>query len=180
MNIACLGWGSLIWDPRDLPIRAPWFQDGPLTKLEFARQSNDGRMTLVIAESGTTVRSLWALMDCNDIDDAREKLRAREGVPKSKLDFIGALKRGEAPPKNLSYCDAWLEQNELDAVVWTALPPKFDDAEQFPSEAQVLTYLESLSGPARENAERYIRKAPVQIDTSYRRAIAAKFGWSAI
>jgi len=133
-------------------------------------------MTLVIAQSGTTVRSLWALMDCSDIDDAREKLRAREGVSKSKPEFIGALKRGEAPPKTLSGCNAWLEQHGLDAVVWTALPPKFDEAEQFPSEAQVLTYLESLRGPARVNAERYIRKAPVQIDTNFRRAIAAKLG----
>lgn len=180
MNIACLGWGSLIWDPRELPIRGPWFQDGPLIKVEFARQSNDGRMTLVIAESGTTVRSLWALMDCSNIEDACEQLRSREGIPKSKQEFIGALKRGEAPPKTLSGCNTWLEQHGLDAVVWTALPPKFDDAEQFPSEAQVLMYLESLRGPARENAERYIRKAPVQIDTNFRRAIAAKLGWSPI
>ncbi|MCC5968240.1 MAG: hypothetical protein JJU24_19185 [Natronohydrobacter sp.] len=137
-------------------------------------------MTLVIADNGTTVRALWALMDCNDIDDACEKLRAREGVPKSKPEFIGVLKRGEAPPNNLEGCNVWLEHNGLDAVVWTALPPKFDGAEQFPLEAQVLMYLESLRGPARENAERYIRKAPVQIDTSFRRAIAAKFGWSPI
>ena len=180
MNIACLGWGSLIWDARELPIRGTWFEDGPLIKVEFARQSNDGRMTLVMAESGTRVRALWALMDCNDIEEAREKLRAREGVPKSKPELIGALKRGEAPPKNLGGCNAWLERNGLDGVVWTALPPKFDGAEQFPSEAQVLTYLEGLRGPARENAERYIRKAPVQIDTNFRRAIAAKFGWSPI
>jgi hypothetical protein len=119
-------------------------------------------------------------MDCSNIEDACEQLRSREGIPKSKQEFIGALKRGEAPPKTLSGCNTWLEQHGLDAVVWTALPPKFDDAEQFPSEAQVLMYLESLRGPARENAERYIRKAPVQIDTNFRRAIAAKLGWSPI
>ena len=169
----------MVWDARELPIRGTWFEDGPLIKVEFARQSNDGRMTLVIADGGTTVRSLWALMDCNDIEDAREKLRLREGVPKSKPEFIGGLKLGDPPKKNLEGCDAWLERNGLDGVVWTALPPKFNDTEQFPSEAQVLAYREGLRGPARENAERYIRKAPVQIDTCFRRAIAAKLGWSA-
>lgn len=169
----------MVWDARELPIRGTWFEDGPLIKVEFARQSNDGRMTLVIADGGTTVRSLWALMDCNDIEDAREKLRLLEGVPKSKPEFIGGLKLGDPPKKNLEGCDAWLERNGLDGVVWTALPPKFNDTEQFPSEAQVLAYLEGLRGPARENAERYIRKAPVQIDTCFRRAIAAKLGWSA-
>jgi len=27
--IVCLGWGSLIWDHRDLPIGGGWRNDGP-------------------------------------------------------------------------------------------------------------------------------------------------------
>jgi hypothetical protein len=43
MPTVCLGWGSLIWDPRELPIAVEWQTNGPLLAVEFARQSKKGR-----------------------------------------------------------------------------------------------------------------------------------------
>ncbi len=81
MTIACLGWGSLIWDPRELPVLRTWFEDGPLLPIEFARESDDGRITLVLAEDQPLVRSRWALMNVADRAAAREAVRRREGIP---------------------------------------------------------------------------------------------------
>lgn len=39
-QIAIIGWGSLVWDPRDLPIESPWHDDGPELPIEFARISS--------------------------------------------------------------------------------------------------------------------------------------------
>jgi len=46
VTIACLGWGSLIWSPRTLPVSGDWHTDGPHLPIEFSRQAADGRITL--------------------------------------------------------------------------------------------------------------------------------------
>lgn len=49
--IVCLGWGSLIWDQKNLPVKGQWHEDGPSLPVEFVRQSINGRLTLVIDQS---------------------------------------------------------------------------------------------------------------------------------
>lgn len=173
--IACLGWGSLIWDPRELPIQRNWFEDGLLIHVEFARKSQDGRITLVLEPTETPVRSLWAVMDTTDIATAREALRKREGC---NLDAIGSWATGEPSHKLVLGLPEWAHARGIDGVVWTALPPKFGEGAAVPTEDEVIHYLSHLTGAVRDTAERYVRYAPRQIDTAYRRRIEAVLHWT--
>jgi hypothetical protein len=98
--IACLGWGSLVWDPRELPVQGKWFEDGPLLPIEFARQSEDGRLTLVLVpEYESRVRSLWALFSVGTVAEEQEALRQRESIPeKNKVKHVAAWSAGEQEP----------------------------------------------------------------------------------
>jgi len=175
-RIAVLGWGSLIWDPRELPIQREWFKDGPLVHIEFVRQSQDNRITLVLTKSEKPVRSLWAIMDCTDLDVAKEALRKREGC---KLEDIHAWSSGESAPVTIHDLGAWAKFRSIESAIWTSLPPKFNGTNgTTPIIEQVLEHLKGLSGAERDNAERYIRNAPRQIDTEYRRKIEAALGWT--
>jgi hypothetical protein len=181
--IACIGWGSLIWDIRNLDVDANWRADGPLLPVEFARQSSDGRITLVLVQGFAPVPTLWSGFNSHDLAKARESLRQREGVFRSRADyFITCWRRGENP---VSEPDAtisrWAAGTDLEAAVWTNLPPKFAGTDgRIPTEAEVVAYLQALEGETRAAAEQYVRRAPRQIATAYRPAIERALGWTPI
>lgn len=152
MRIACLGWGSLVWDPRELPVRGQWFEDGPFAPVEFARQSSDGRMTLVIDRHAIPIGVLWAQMLPVGLQDARQALRKRENSA-----AIGSWQRGEATPIDIPGLATWADVNGFDAIVWTALGPKFGGKDRSPSVKEVLEYLGGLSGQTRDLAKEVYR-----------------------
>jgi hypothetical protein len=174
-TIACLGWGSLIWDPRELPIHSEWFKDGPMLRVEFLRHSGGDRITLVLHERAPPVRSLWASMTCEDVRTAKVALSSREGC---NTKHIASWTRGEPNPSNLIDFPAWAASREIEAAVWTALPPKFGSDRRVPSIEEVIEHLRALTGARRNAAEAYVRRAPKQIDTPYRRRIEAELGWA--
>ena len=170
--IACLGWGSLTWDPRDLLIEPEWFKDGPLIKVEFVRQSNDGRITLTLEPNSDYVPSLWAKMQTNKIDEAIESLRSREGISnKYQERDIGIWKEGEASPELIYRLSEWAGAKGITNLIWTNLSPKFNKIDKTPTVEEVIEYLTNLTGDTRNAAETYIRNAPIQINTAYRREI---------
>jgi len=181
MKIACIGWGSLIWKPESLKIQRQWFNDGPFIPLEFVRQSENGRLTLVINNSSKTVRSLWALMDTEEIGDAVSSLAKRESIKSKNVEkHIGVLeKTDDAKNPIVKDLKEWVLTLKLDAVIWTSLEPKFNnEPNKIPTLQEALQYLSNLEIQKRRVAEEYIRRAPKQIDTLYRQAFEAEFNWT--
>mgnify|MGYP000985864233 CR=1 FL=1 len=178
--IAFLGWGSLVWDPRELPIDHQWNTDGPYVRIEFLRQSNNGRLTLVISQDASPVHSLWTRYSGSDLMRAREDLRIREGIHKNNAErHVGSWVRGDASPIGVIDLEPWAAARGIEAVVWTALPPKFGGIDGVgPTVEQAISYLGNLVDPIRSDAEQYVRRAPRQVDTPYRRRIEHALGWS--
>jgi len=75
---------------------------------------------------------------------------------------------------------SWASATGLDAVVWTALPPKFDGINgAVPKDAAtVLAYLKGLEGEPLERAREYVTRAPTEVRTPFRSAIEEGLGWA--
>lgn len=173
--IVCLGWGSLIWDQKNLPVKGQWHEDGASLPVEFVRQSINGRLTLVIDQSSQLMPVLWAELNVESLSEAAEALRIREGTA---CQNIGRWPDSEGFDFGKDVA-AWSKGKGVDGVVWTALGPQFSgERGRRPSENESIDYLRGLSGEARALAQEYVQKAPRQIDTAYRRAIMAAFGWA--
>jgi hypothetical protein len=195
MQIAVIGWGSLIWCPGCLRIKSRWRSDGPALPIEFARISGDGRLTLVIhpgspEEPTPDQRTYWALSELETLDGARENLRVREGE-RVKLKDIHSLtaddrKEGQIDPPVPAGIGQWLkERQDLGAAIWTGLPtnwPQKRDGKQFTREDAVayLRKLESEKDQAKaayDRAREYICNAPSQVQTPVRKMIRERKGW---
>ena len=175
MKIACLGWGSLIWRAEKFPIKGEWFEDGPFVPVELTRQSNDGRITLVIDPISKPLRVLWAQMIPTDLNEAIIALQSRE---ETTLKNIGHWEEGQKAPDDIPKLPAWAQSHGLNAVIWTNLRQKFNKKNGCrPTIEEVLEYLKKLEGNELIEAKRYIEFAPRQINTLYRQRIEAELGW---
>jgi hypothetical protein len=131
------------------------------------------------------VQSLWALLDVKSMEGAIEMLRAREGIPKSNIDkHIGSCTSSDTVENDDEIAKSiqnWLvrNDNDLDGVVWTDLPPKFNGINnRIPSVGEVIKHIQSLEGERAERAKEYVQKAPPQIGTKYRKEIISRLNLS--
>jgi hypothetical protein len=177
MKIAILGWGSLIWQPKDLAFNKEfgWKSAGPILPIEFARISMDGRLTLVITEKGTEITTLYASSIYQDLDEAILNLAVREGSGRKSIGYYDKSK-GFFSPATFGFktnISEWINQTDFDAVIWTNLHEKLESKDP-------LEYLKSLTGLKCALAEEYIRRTPIQIKTDLRREIEKELKWKPI
>ena len=184
MKIAILGWGSLIWQPKELKFdtNIGWEENGPVLPIEFARISKDGRLTLVITANGTDVPTLYSVSSFDNLNLAVLNLKKREGTNEK---YIGSYNKSkdEFSPIEFPYKDNiknWIQTSDFDAVIWTNLPEKLNLENMTKTEKDPdgrIDYLQNLKGFESALAEEYIRNTPKQIATKYRTQIIKTLGW---
>ena len=174
MKIACLGWGSLVWRPDGLKIIKKWFEDGPLLPIEFTRLSDNDRITLIIDKEAKPVRTLWALMTCDNLIYAKNSLQEKENTTKGNIHYAKVTDTTNDEIKIILI--NWLKNKDLDAAIWTGITYSKKTDEKRPTIDYIIDHLKKLDYETRKVAEEYIRKAPRQIDTEYRRMIEMEFG----
>jgi hypothetical protein len=176
MAIVILGWGSLIWQARDLPISGSWQKGGPVLHLEFSRVSQDGRLTLVIDEAnGKAVPTRYAHSAQNELDRAISDLQARENTGQKQIGFYEKRSGRQsqwALDKHPIACEeikSWAEKQDFSGVIWTALTPNFQEkTQQSFSLKAAIHYLEHLDGQKKQLALEYIQNAPEEVMTPLR------------
>jgi len=177
MKIAIIGWGSLIWDPQDLPREGAWQRGGPKLPIEFSRISQDGRLTLVIDEShGILVPTRYVLSPRTNLEDAIADLLVRERTTKKGIGFVDLkhnnLKTQGCSTKIGEIIRAWTKKTGFDSAIWTALEPNFktEIRDDF-SIKRATEYLSNLPKTAKTHALNYFQNAPEEVLTPLRKAL---------
>ena len=182
MKIAILGWGSLLWDKRTLEIDENeggnqyqgWFDNGPSLPIEFARISNDNRITLVIKEGSRTVITFYAISKHNDLDSAISNLARREKTNPNNIGYY-LLEGSNVYPSDFKFVNVLkafinasrLRQQNIDCVIWTNLPPKPTNI----TIDHIFIHIKELQKENLTIVAEYIDKTPSQINTTNRTAI---------
>lgn len=189
-TIAVLTWGALAWDPKELPLNYEdlehpekvWQLDGPELPIEFSRLTVDSRLIPVIDPlNGVPVPTLWARSRRNDLNAAIDDLLKVEGAKNRKL--VGFVDTKDNKHRCLAYAamadvvKAWAREHNLDCVVWSELPPNFENhtGKPFSVDAAV-KYLGWLPKGLVDQAREYVDRAPASVDTPLRRRLAEE-GW---
>ncbi|HAT76086.1 MAG TPA: hypothetical protein DCS19_04390 [Flavobacterium sp.] len=189
MKIAILGWGSLLWQPKDLQFDKGigWSENGPMLPVEFARISKDGRLTLVITKDAKEVKTYYAISSYENEEEAVLNLAVREGCGREQIGSYD--KSNKTFSKEVFFrnnISEWINNTDIDAVIWTNLGEnwevKNDNGEVIdtivPDER--VDYLKNLKNHKRALAEEYIRRTPTQIETHYRSLIEKELDWKPI
>jgi hypothetical protein len=174
LQIAILGWGSLVWDPRELPHDGGWTPGGPVLPLEFSRRSSGGRLTLVVdREHGVGCATRFSTSQRDDLEQAVADLAAREGTVAHWIGFVEPTS-GRSRGRDAADVDTiggWCEARGFDAAIWTDLPANFAELTGRPfSVGAALDHLAGLDEPDRTTAATYLANAPEEVVTPLRRA----------
>jgi hypothetical protein len=154
-----------------------WKEDGPSLPIEFARVSSGPRLTLVLCKGAENLPTLWTISASKGIQEAIINLAKRETTNIGNIGFLfipDDIYRCNVVPDCLSIIRDWAEQKNLDAVIWTDLPP----IGVIPNPEEVIKLISGFSEDGKKLTEEYVRRTPPQMRTKIRKALEEKFGWT--
>lgn len=142
--------------------------------IEFARESADGRITLVVTPDAKESPVLWVELDVDTVQSACSALAVREEISTKYIDRSVGFWSSDGKRSKHQHADAvgeWALGKGLTGVVWTALKPKIGNDYRTPTLDEVVSHLSGLDAVSRAKAKEYISKTPPQIKTANRSAI---------
>jgi len=186
MEHVLLGWGSLIWDEGDHPLKlaSKWTEGGPKLPLEFSRvsESRSDALTLVIdPKNGVDCPTMYAVSERRSLDNVICDLRCREGTVIRRIGFVDLAtgeQRANQHPAMASHVRGWAQSRGFGSVVWTDLPSNFDsDGRGSFGVDSALRHLQRLSSEGAVKAKQYITGAPTFVVTPLRTALERVEWW---
>ncbi len=189
MKIAVVGWGSFVWDPRELQAAEQFAPNGPLLPVEFCRVSRGRRLTLVIDERfGSVCTTYSAPSGLDTLEAAMKNLGAREDTRHVEgVGFVDLASGRQSDvamrrhPDAVATIAAWAQANGYDAAIWAALASNFHEpdkgGEPF-SVTAAIRYLEALGAEDEAgfaSAVAYIHNAPSEVETPVREEVARRW-----
>jgi len=180
VHIVCIAWRSLVWNPGVLPVVGDWHCRRPSLPIEFACVGDKGELATTLCPGAAACTSRWARLDVEDALTARRLLIQREEIDVDRVGVVGTVV-GQPPASLLGAPEIlrWAtDQKNVDAVVWTALLPRFAETEgRIATPDEAAGHFRGLAGQVRRHAEDYVRRTPEEIRTPNRepleRAIAS-------
>lgn len=186
MDIAIIGWGSLIWDLEILESQVdPRWQRGagPVLPLEFSRVSPKRKKALALIvdpDHGTACATSLVVSKRRALEDAVSDLAARERAPLERIGYASRSGHWQSNVTGLQdHMEEWLIETGYAGAVWTDLPGNFHEETGAPfSISAAMSYLQALQGPSKLEAKRYIELAPEETMTALRQALMEEPWWA--
>ena len=170
-KIAILGWGSLITRPRTL-LATKFTLDGPYLPIQFSRIAKSGSVTLVKdLTNGIFVQTWSALSKAKTLEKALINLQERELADPNEIGFIDLqtntyrfLDQSQDYEPILKHMLCWCREKRVDAVIWTDLPPNFEErAGREWTLDNLLEYLSELKKSVKKKAQDYMVNIPTNV-----------------
>lgn len=180
MDIAIIGWGSLLHNNKALNISGDWKFDGPRLPLEFAYISKNKSLTLTINPVSPSIQTPWGLASFDSLNSAISSVASQLRVD---VEEIGCFSKEKSGSKKMTpYMENemlnWLVEKNLDKVLWLNRRTNFQEVTG--SEFSLDNAIDYVIGLGKNEAlemEENVISTPEQIETPLRDRLRKELGW---